>query len=154
MRLTHSCARNADLTSSGHAVWPSLLHRPLIRSVTASLILLQISLIVSFGSVDLSQTENALSIGGIYELKFNYQINLHIGGSGLNWTGDTGIFSPMLYRLSYRTIFTLPFYATTMILAGGTSPLHRTRNSRHNFEASGVRTLHLWWIVAASTFPF
>ena len=47
MRLTHSCARNADLTSSGHAVWPSLLHRPLIRSVTASLILLQTSLITS-----------------------------------------------------------------------------------------------------------
>ena len=27
---------------------------------------------------------NALSIGGNYELKFNYQINLHIGGPGLN----------------------------------------------------------------------
>lgn len=66
----------------------------------------------------------------------------------------TRSFNPLLYRLSYRTIFTLPFYATTMILAGGTSPLHRTRNSRHNFEASGVRTLHLWWIVATSTFPF
>lgn len=50
----------------------------------------------------------------------------------------TRSFNPPLYRLSYRTIFTLPFYATTMILAGGTSPLHRTRNSRHNFEASGV----------------
>ncbi len=75
------------------------------------------------------------------------------GGPGWNRTSDTGIFSPLLYRLSYRTIFTLPFYATTMILAGGTSPLHRTRNSRHNFEASGVRTLHLWWTVAASTFP-
>lgn len=40
VRLTHSCARNADLTSSGHAVWPSLLHRPLIRSVTTSLFLM------------------------------------------------------------------------------------------------------------------
>ena len=49
-----------------------------------SLILLQISLITSFGSVDLSQTENALSIGENYELKLNYQINLHIGGSSLN----------------------------------------------------------------------
>ena len=76
-----------------------------------------------------------------------------LGGPGWNRTSDTGIFSPLLYRLSYRTIFTLPFYATTMILAWGTSPLHRTRNSRHNFEASGVRTLHLWWTVAASTFP-
>ena len=47
VRLTHSCVRNADLTSSGHAVWPSLLHRPLIRSVTTSLILLQTSLIIS-----------------------------------------------------------------------------------------------------------
>ena len=76
-----------------------------------------------------------------------------LGGPDWNRTSDTGIFSPLLYRLSYRTIFTLPFYVTTMILAGGTSPLHRTRNSRHNFEASGVRTLHLWRIVAASTFP-
>ena len=47
VRLTHSCARNADLTSSGHAVWPSLLHKPLIRSMTTSLILLQTSLIIS-----------------------------------------------------------------------------------------------------------
>ena len=26
------------------------------------------------------------------------------GGSGQNWTGDTWIFSPLLYQLSYRTI--------------------------------------------------
>ena len=36
--------------------------------------------------------------------KLNYQINLHIGGPGLTRTDDTGIFSPLLYRLSYRTI--------------------------------------------------
>ena len=45
-----------------------------------------------------------ISIGGNYELKLNYQINLHIGGPGWNWTSDMGIFTPLLYRLSYRTI--------------------------------------------------
>lgn len=40
---------------------------------------------------------------------------------------------------------TLSFYATTMIFAGCASLLHRTRNNGHNFEASGIWTLHLQW---------
>ena len=32
------------------------------------------------------------------------ELNPHIGASGRNRTNDTGIFSPLLYRLSYRGI--------------------------------------------------
>lgn len=91
VRLTHSCARNADLTSSGHAVWPSLLHRPLIRSVTASLILLQASLITS-SWWEFMWIFRAWITTFLWRIstKFNYQIDLHIGGPGLNWTGAHG----------------------------------------------------------------
>ena len=33
------------------------------------------------------------------------ELNPHIGASGRNRTNDTGIFSPLLYRLSYRGKF-------------------------------------------------
>lgn len=104
MRLTHSCARNADLTSSGHAVWPNLLHRPLIRSVTTSLILLQTSLITSFWwefMLIFRPWTTILFMEDFDQIQLSNQLAHWWSRPELN--RRTRSFNPLLYRLSYRT---------------------------------------------------
>ena len=43
-----------------------------------------------------------MSYGRIYKMKGNNSFHLKGGASDRNRTNDTGIFSPLLYRLSYR----------------------------------------------------
>ena len=43
-----------------------------------------------------------MSYGRIYKMKGNNSFHLKAGASDRNRTNDTGIFSPLLYRLSYR----------------------------------------------------
>ena len=43
-----------------------------------------------------------MSYGRIYKMKGNNSSHLKGGASDRNRTNDTGIFSPLLYRLSYR----------------------------------------------------
>ena len=45
-----------------------------------------------------------MSYGRIYKMKGNNSFHLKGGASDRNRTNDTGIFSPLLYRLSYRGI--------------------------------------------------
>lgn len=57
----------------------------------------------------------------------------------------TRSFNPLLYRLSYRTMIPCLFMPLLWFSRGCASLLHRTRNNGHNFEASGIWTLHLQW---------
>ena len=45
-----------------------------------------------------------MSYGRIYKMKGNNSFHLKGGASDRNRTNDTGIFSPLLYRLSYRGV--------------------------------------------------
>ncbi len=57
----------------------------------------------------------------LFTLKFRFP-----RGVGRDRTADTRIFSPLLYRLSYRTILN-PFLTKTLVLGGGA-------NIRANFK--------------------
>ncbi len=64
--------------------------------------------------------------------------NSHLkGGSGRNRTADTRIFSPLLYRLSYRAIFNfinIPYSSYYMHINGGTDGI-RTRDLLRDRQA-------------------
>ena len=60
------------------------------------------------------------------------------GASGRNRTNDTGIFSPLLYRLSYRSVL-----ATPNRLELSTSCVTGRRSNQLNYEANVVGTTGL-----------
>ena len=63
------------------------------------------------------------------------------GASGRNRTNDTGIFSPLLYRLSYRSVLATPnrFELSTSCVTG-------RRSNQLNYEAMwwGLQGSNLW----------
>ena len=73
--------------------------------------ILEQRLLLHYGAADEARTRYLhlgkvalyqMSYGRIYKMKGNNSFHLKGGASDRNRTNDTGIFSPLLYRLSYR----------------------------------------------------
>ena len=70
------------------------------------LITSQLLYLLSYTSIDKTKTtqKNVLHIMGGLNVLFLCLMKIGFGAAGRNRTTDTGIFSPLLYRLSYRGI--------------------------------------------------
>ena len=71
---------------------------------------------INFGAGDWNRTRNLLITNQLLcQLSYTSKKNF-LGASGRNRTTDTGIFSPLLYRLSYRGIQELNFLKNACII--------------------------------------
>ena len=78
----------------------------------------------------------------------NLGAEIGYGASGRNRTNDTGIFSPLLYQLSYRGILqppvrTVGYLATRRGLEPLTSAVTGRRSNQLNYRAIMVGTIGL-----------
>ena len=106
-----------------------------------------IFLSVLFGADDEARTRY-LHLGKVALYRMSYT-RIH-GASGRNRTNDTGIFSPLLYRLSYRGMLSRASALLSVNKMATRNGLEPSTSSVTGWRANRLHHRAIWWKVQGS----